>query len=84
MPLEDGSVADLNRGAAIEVSFTKDFRRIKLVRGEARFSVAKNPARPFIVEAGGVEGYRQWEPYSMWTLGTSKVDVVVSEGTVEA
>lgn len=80
--LEDGSTADLNRGAVIEVAFSKDFRRIKLVRGEAKFTVAKNPLRPFVVEAGGVEVQAVGTVFDV-TLLPSNVDVVVSEGTVK-
>ncbi len=80
--LEDGSIADLDRGAAIEVHFSKEFRRIHLVRGEAKFSVAKNPARPFIVEAGGVEVQAVGTVFDV-QLNTTKVDVIVSEGTVK-
>ena len=52
--LDDGTVVELNGGAEIEVQFTAAERRLRLVRGEAHFQVAKNPLRPFVVEAGGV------------------------------
>ena len=41
--LPDGSTAELNRGAHLVLQFTAAERRIVLVQGEARFSVAKNP-----------------------------------------
>ncbi|HEY3756323.1 MAG TPA: FecR domain-containing protein [Opitutaceae bacterium] len=80
--LPDGSVADLNRGAAIDVVFSDEFRRIRLLRGEAKFSVTKNRARPFIVEAGGVEVQAVGTVFDV-ALSASKVDVVVTEGTVK-
>jgi transmembrane sensor len=40
--LEDGSVVELNRGAAVEVAFSAAERRVTLVRGEANFAVAKD------------------------------------------
>ena len=53
--LEDGSTVLLNAGAEIDTRFTAAERRVQLVRGEAHFTVAKNPARPFVVRAGMVE-----------------------------
>lgn len=52
IPLEDGSQVTLGARSALDVAFTKATRRVKLGEGEAFFSVAHNPARPFLVEAG--------------------------------
>ncbi len=49
--LADGSTVDLKDSARVDVQITAGERRIRLVRGEAFFTVAKNPARPFIVSA---------------------------------
>ena len=54
LTLEDGSVVELNHGGKLEIDFSSETRRVRLVRGEAHFTVTKNPARPFIVEANGV------------------------------
>ncbi len=80
--LEDGSVVVLNRGAQIETAFTAATRWVRLVRGEANFAVAKNPARPFIVEASGVEVQAVGTNFDV-RLDPAAVDVVVSEGTVK-
>lgn len=48
--LTDKSVIQLNSQSKVEILYSAGERRIKLDRGEAVFSVAKNPARPFIVE----------------------------------
>jgi transmembrane sensor len=53
--LADGSKVALRAGAAIEVDFTAVSRRVLLVRGEAMFSVAHDPGRPFVVRSGNVE-----------------------------
>ncbi|HEX3731288.1 MAG TPA: FecR domain-containing protein [Opitutaceae bacterium] len=82
LSLEDGSVVDLNRGAVIEPAFTPALRRVRLVRGEASFTVAKNAARPFVVEASGV-GVRAVGTVFNVRLDRTAVDVVVSEGTVK-
>ena len=52
--LADGSSVELRDGSGVDVLYTQDERRVRLRGGEAHFSVARNPDRPFIVEAGGV------------------------------
>jgi transmembrane sensor len=52
--LADGSRVDLNTGTALALHFTETERRVALLRGEALFDVARDPARPFVVEGGGV------------------------------
>jgi transmembrane sensor len=47
--LPDHSIVDVNTQSEIRVAFTNSERRVELVRGEAFFDVAKDPARPFIV-----------------------------------
>jgi transmembrane sensor len=52
LTLEDGSRIYLNTDTKLSVAFDKDRRLIRLAEGEALFDVAKNPSRPFIVDAG--------------------------------
>jgi len=80
--LEDGSVVALNRGAVIEVAFTPTERRVHLVRGEANFAVAKQPARPFIVHAGGVDVRAVGTAFNV-RLDSKSVEVLVTEGRVQ-
>lgn len=80
--LEDGSVVSLNRGADISVHFTAAERRLELLRGEANFQVAKNPARPFVVSAQGVDVRAVGTAFNV-RLGRSAVEVLVTEGHVE-
>jgi transmembrane sensor len=79
--LEDGSVVTLNRGAELAVDFTPAQRRLTLLRGEASFSVAKNPARPFIVNASGVNVLAVGTVFNV-RLGSTAVEVLVTEGKV--
>lgn len=54
--LPDGSVADLNTGTAIRVSFGTHRREVELLQGEAHFDVAPLPdGAPFIVRAAETE-----------------------------
>ncbi len=80
--LEDGSVIALNRGAVIEVEFTAAERRVHLVRGEASFAVAKQPSRPFIVHAGGVDVCAVGTAFNV-RLDPKSVEVLVTEGRVQ-
>ena len=79
--LSDGSVLDLNRGAHVVVQFTAAERRVLLVQGEAQFAVAKNPARPFVVRAGGVEVRAVGTAFNVKLTGPN-LEVLVTEGTV--
>lgn len=81
LTLEDGSVVELNRGASVEVAFSATERRVRLVRGEANFTVAKNPARPFVVNAGGVDVRAVGTVFNV-RLDGAGVEVVVAEGRV--
>ncbi len=50
--LEDGSMITLNTLSEVRVALTERSRQVKLIAGEALFDVAKDPARPFYVDAG--------------------------------
>lgn len=79
--LSDGSIVELNRGAEIVVSYDAAFRRVQLVRGEALFRVEKDPSRPFLVRAAGVEVRAVGTAFNV-RLGTAAVEVLVTEGKV--
>ncbi|MBI2511627.1 MAG: FecR domain-containing protein [Opitutae bacterium] len=79
--LADGSVVELNKDAEITVDYSAAERNIKLLRGEAYFTVAKNPDRPFIVTAGGVRVRAVGTVFNV-RLSGSDVDVLVTEGKV--
>jgi transmembrane sensor len=79
--LPDGSVLNLNRGAHVVVQFSAAERRVLLVQGEAQFAVAKNPARPFVVRAAGVEVRAVGTAFNVKLAGPN-LEVLVTEGTV--
>jgi transmembrane sensor len=79
--LEDGSTIDLNRGAEVEVAYTAARRDVRLLRGEANFTVAKNPDRPFVVNAGGVEVRAVGTAFNV-NFRAQAVEVLVTEGKV--
>jgi len=47
--LKDGSVVYVNTDSELVIDVSKHRRSIELLRGEARFDVAKDPSHPFIV-----------------------------------
>ncbi|CAO3435581.1 hypothetical protein [Azospirillum doebereinerae] len=52
LSLPDGSSVLLNTASAVAVDYRGDARRIRLLKGEASFTVAADRDRPFTVEAG--------------------------------
>lgn len=80
--LADGSVVELRDGSSLDSDFTATTRRVRLTGGEAHFIVAKDAARPFIVEAGGVAVRALGTAFNV-RLDASTVDVLVTEGRVQ-
>lgn len=79
--LPDGSVAQLNTDSAIDTDFTPAERRVRVVRGEVFFSVAKNPNRPFLVTAGPVTVRAVGTAFNVRQRDTA-IEVLVTEGRV--
>ena len=79
--LADHSVLELNGDTAAEVTYTAVERRVRLMHGEAHFTVAKNPARPFQVEAQGIAVRAVGTAFNV-RLGAGEVEVLVTEGKV--
>lgn len=52
---DDGSVIVLNTLSNVRVHYTNDQRRVALLAGEVLFDVAKDPDRPFVVDAGSMQ-----------------------------
>lgn len=80
--LPDGSIVELKEGAEIEVAYSAEARRVRMVRGEAYFRVEKDKARPFYVEANGVQVRAVGTAFSV-QMQTAAVEVVVKEGAVD-
>jgi transmembrane sensor len=81
LSLPDGSMVDLDAGAKVEVQFTPEVRNVRLVRGTAFFTVAKNPAQPFVVSTGEVSVRAVGTAFSV-ALDPQDVSVLVTEGRV--
>jgi transmembrane sensor len=79
--LADSSVVLVSPEATLRVHFTKNERHVTLARGDALFRVAKDPAKPFVVETNRIR---------VRAIGTSfgveqnydSITVTVEEGRV--
>jgi transmembrane sensor len=79
--LPDGSTVDLKDGTDMEIVFTPAVRAITLRHGTARFQVAKNPRRPFVVTAGDITVQAVGTAFCV-DLQSKSVEVIVTEGRV--
>jgi transmembrane sensor len=79
--LPDGSLVELKDGSRIAPAFSTDERRVHLLAGEAYFTVAKDPARPFVVEVDGVSVQAVGTVFNV-RLDSASGEVLVTEGKV--
>lgn len=80
--LPDGSIAQLKENAEISLAYSANERRVRLLRGEAFFSVEKDATRPFLVEVDHVTVRAVGTAFAV-RFAPEAVDVVVTEGTVQ-
>lgn len=83
MPLADGSTATINSASELRIRLGRHQRDVRLASGEAWFRVAKDPSRPFVVQAGNVFARAVGTAFSVRIRATG-IDVLVTEGIVEA
>lgn len=79
--LADGSMVQLNTNSRIEVDYDDQYRNVRLLHGEAYFTVAKRPDRPFRVFAGAGRIQALGTAFAV-RLKDDDVDVTVAEGHV--
>lgn len=79
--LEDGSTVQLNASSAIAHDFDGARRTVRLLRGQAFFEVARDPDRPFTVEAGDVRITALGTAFDV-RLGDDETDVTVTHNAV--
>lgn len=84
VPLADGSLVAINTKTALDVKMKAKSRRIVLREGEAWFQVAKDSKRPFVVAAGAVRVRAVGTAFSVRRDVEAGIDVMVTEGVVEA
>jgi transmembrane sensor len=79
--LGDGSTLHLNTASISTVRFSAEFREVRLDDGEAFFSVAPNPGRPFVVTTPEGRAEALGTAFAVHTRD-SITSVSVAEGTV--
>ncbi|QIB66996.1 FecR family protein [Kineobactrum salinum] len=79
--LDDGSTLTLNTDTALQIELTDTLRKVVLERGEAFFSVASDPERPFVVVTGEGLVTAVGTAFSVYKRELG-VEVTVTEGRV--
>lgn len=80
--LADGSTVKINTDSQIQVDYTNEVRKIRLLRGEAHFVVASNADWPFEVYAGKGMVRAVGTAFAVHLI-SDKIQVTVSEGRVD-
>jgi transmembrane sensor len=80
--LQDGTRVVLNTDTRIEVNYDEHARRVRLIRGEARFDVAKDPAWPFLVSVDGQEIRALGTSFIVRLDGIENLSVTLVEGRI--
>lgn len=80
--LPDGSTVQLNTDGALVVDYGKDARHVRLSRGEAHFSVAHDPRRPFTVLTDNGSVTAVGTAFSVRLRADASLEVMVSAGRV--
>jgi len=79
--LSDGSRVMLNTASRVVIAYTPSHRTLTLEKGQARFDVARNIARPFVVRAGGQQIIALGTAFDVrWT--DAQLSIVLFEGRV--
>lgn len=89
--LADGSRVELNTDSALDYEFKDGVRHVTLAKGEAFFDVKRDPAHPFVVDAGGAEvrvlgtafSVRRGEDGGAVVVQRGKVRVTTANGRVD-
>jgi transmembrane sensor len=79
--LPDGTAITLNTETDLDVVFDGRYRRVQMLRGQAFFAVAKDPLRPFVVEAGGKQIVAIGTAFDV-RLDNDRLEVLLVEGRV--
>ena len=82
LPLSDGSTLELNTDTAVRYRLSETARELELTGGEARFRVAHDVGRPFVVFALNTVIRAVGTEFSVRIRDGQRVEVVVADGVV--
>ena len=80
--LADGSEVKLNSNSQLEVHYTRDMRRVRLLKGEVYFTVAHDASAPFVVFAQEKYVRAVGTEFAVRMTGRD-LEVLVTSGVVE-
>lgn len=80
--LTDGSRLSLDAASKVDVDYGQQRRSLELIAGRAKFNVAPDPRRPFVVRAGAKTVTAIGTSFSVELL-KDQVQVILYEGRVE-
>ncbi len=81
--LADASTVHMNTNTALNIDYDTADRSLSLISGEAYFSVAKDPNRPFVVYTDGATVKALGTEFLVRNRGAGKIRVSVYESSVE-
>lgn len=81
IPLADGSAVNLDASSEVLVRYSSAQRTLQLLRGRAKFQVAKDPARPFLVRAADRQVAATGTMFSV-EIVQKEVQVILYQGHV--
>jgi len=80
--LPDGSRVTLDTASRISVDYRPAERRVTLIAGRARFAVARDPARPFLMFAGNRAVVARGTVFDV-RLDRGRIEIMLIEGAVD-
>lgn len=83
LPLKDGSTVMLNTETRVKVKYDDRRRYVKLMEGEADFTVLEGRRRPFVVEVGDRTLSATGAAFRVRKLKNEPLDILVHQGRVE-
>lgn len=83
LALDDGSRVELNARTSLAVDLGRAGRHVRFTRGEAYFQVARDPARPFLVETPRGTVRVTGTVFNVRETASAGIEVTVLEGSVQ-
>ncbi len=80
--MPDGTSLQLNTNSLVQMNYSENQRRLTLVKGEAKFEVAKDISRPFTVTAGDKSFTALGTIFNVQKNTTTDLELIVTEGKV--
>lgn len=80
--LKDGSLVRLNKLSEIQTCFSDSERLVRLIDGEAYFSVKSDPSRPFLVMVDGISIKAVGTAFNVRKI-ENQIGVTVTEGVIQ-